>query len=215
MAKTDAPSPRTLLVFAHPALERGRVNPGMAEAAAALPGVTLHDLYEAYPDFTIDVRAEQKRLWKHDLIVLQFPLYWFSMPALLKEWLDLVWVRDFAFGSVRKLAGRTLMCAVSTGSNRDAYGEDGLYRYSMDEFLRPLQHTAEYCGLTWAEPFVLHGREAASPVDLARGVARYREHLGRVLSGVVPPERPVKLVAADGRTLGGAPAQSQTQGGRG
>lgn len=191
MATPDA-APRTLLVFAHPALERGRVNPAMADAAATLPGVTLHDLYEAYPDFTIDVRAEQKRLWKHDLIVLQFPLYWFSMPALLKEWLDLVWVRDFAFGRVRKLEGRTLMCAVSTGANRDAYDAAGAYRWSMDEFLRPLEQTAAYCGLAWAEPFILHGREAASPADLARGVARYREHLGRTLAAVEPPPRPAR-----------------------
>ena len=41
---------------------------------------------------------EQQRLADHDLIVLQFPLYWYTGPALLKEWLDLVWLQGFAYG---------------------------------------------------------------------------------------------------------------------
>jgi len=180
----ESASQRTLLVFAHPALERGRVNPAMAEAAASLPGLTVLDLYEVYPDFTIDVRVEQKRLLKHDLIVLQFPLYWFSIPSLLKEWLDLVWTRGFAFGPGAKLKGRTLLCAVSTGANRDAYDREGRYRFDMDAFLSPLEETARYCGLKWAEPFVLHGREAPDDESLARALARYRDHLARTASRI-------------------------------
>ena len=191
MATPDAPAAtRTLLVFAHPALERGRVNPAMAEAASSLPDLTAHDLYEVYPDFTIDVRAEQKRLLKHDLIVLQFPLYWFAPPALLKEWLDLVWTRGFAFGEPGKMKGRTLMCAVTTGANREAYDASGAYRFDMGEFLRPLERIAEYCGLAWAEPFVLHGRETADAGGLARGLTRYREHLERAIAATAPCEKP-------------------------
>src|SRR3569832_2738442 len=107
-------SVRTLLVFAHPALERWRVNPILCEAVADLPNLTVHDLYETYPDFTIDVPAEHRLMLEHDLIVLQFPIYWFAMPSLLKEWMDLSWSRGFAFGEGAKLAGRGLMCAVST-----------------------------------------------------------------------------------------------------
>lgn len=167
---------RTLLVFAHPALERGRINPAMADAVRDLPDLTVHDLYETYPDFTVDVPTEHKRLLAHDLIVLQFPLYWFSMPSLLKEWMDLVWSRGFAFGLGAKLKGRTLLCAVSTGANRDAY-ENGVYRFPLDDFLRPLEETAGYCGLNWSKPFVLHGRDAMDAKGLKSGVDRYRKHL--------------------------------------
>ncbi len=178
---SDTPSARALLIFAHPALERGRINPAMAEAAARLPGLSVHDLYEAYPDFTIDVRAEQKRLLKHDVIILQFPLYWFSIPSLLKEWMDVVWVRGFAYGDGARFAGRTLMCAVSTGGNRDAYGPDGRYLYPMEQFLAPLAQAARYCGLSWAEPFVLHGNEAPDAAALAAGVERYQRRLSGLL----------------------------------
>lgn len=182
------PVARTLLVFAHPALERGRVNPAMAEGVRDLPGLTVHDLYETYPDFTVDVPAEQKRLLSHDLIVLQFPLYWFSMPSLLKEWMDLAWSRGFAFGQGARLKGRTLMCAISTGANRDAY-ENGVYRFPLNDFLRPLEQTARYCGLKWSEPFVLHGREATRPEGLEAGVARYRQRLEAMAGKIKPVAR--------------------------
>ncbi|HYE71568.1 MAG TPA: NAD(P)H-dependent oxidoreductase [Aquabacterium sp.] len=188
-ATASADTPRTLLVFAHPALERGRVNPAMAEGLRDIPGVTVHDLYEVYPDFTVDVRTEQKRLLKHDLIVLQFPLYWFSMPSLLKEWLDLVWTRGFAFGEGAKLKGRSMMCAVSTGANRDAYDPDGTYRFDIDAFLEPLNQTARYCGLKWLPPFVLHGREAMDPAGLEAGVDRYRRQVEKALAKTRPVAR--------------------------
>lgn len=180
---------RTLLVFAHPALERGRVNPAMADAVRDLPGLTVHDLYETYPDFTVDVPAEHKRLLAHDLIVLQFPLYWFSMPSLLKEWMDLAWSRGFAFGDGARLKGRTLLCAVSTGANRDAY-ENGVYRFPINDFLRPLEQTARYCGLKWAEPFVLHGRDAMDPGRLEAGARRYRDRIEALAGQVRPVPRP-------------------------
>jgi glutathione-regulated potassium-efflux system ancillary protein KefG len=183
-----SPSARTLLVFAHPALERGRANPLMCEAVSDLPGVTVHDLYETYPDFTIDVPAEHRLMLAHDLIVLQFPIYWFAMPSLLKEWMDLSWSRGFAFGQGAKLKGRTLMCAVSTGANRDAY-VDGVYRFPLNDFLAPLKQVADYCGLDWAEPFVLHGAQALELEGMEKGMARYRARLEKLAASVQPVQR--------------------------
>lgn len=189
------PAVRTLLVFAHPALERGRVNPSLAEAVADLPGLTTHDLYETYPDFTIDVPAEHRLMYDHDLIVLQFPIYWFAMPSLLKEWMDLSWSRGFAFGKGAKLKGRSLMCAVSTGANRDAY-ENGVYRFPMDEFLSPLRQTADYCGLNWLDPFVLHGAQALELEGMEKGMARYRARLEKVVAAMAPVRRKTRQDAA-------------------
>jgi glutathione-regulated potassium-efflux system ancillary protein KefG len=181
MAKPEAVS--TLVVFAHPALERARVNAALGDAAARTPGVTFHDLYETYPDFAIDVRAEQKRLCAHELIVLQFPLYWYSTPALLKEWLDLVWLHGYAYGDTgRALEGKTLACAVSTGGRQDAYGPGGGNRYTLEEFLRPLEQTARLCRMHWAEPFVVHGAGLLSEQDLSRERERYRSHLNGLIA---------------------------------
>lgn len=175
---TEAALARTLVVFAHPALERARTNPALLAAIQDAPGVTVHDLYEAYPDFTIDVPFEQALLVDHAVIVLQFPLYWYSAPALLKEWLDLVWLHGFAYGqNGTRLRGKTLFCAVSTGGPQDAYGPDGHNRFSVSEFLRPLEQTAHLCGMRWAEPFAVHAAAVLGEAELAACAGVYRERV--------------------------------------
>ena len=74
---------RVLLVMAHPALERSRANSLLWTASEGLEGITRHDLYETFPDFVIDVPGEKRKLKEHDVIALQFPFYWYAMPALL------------------------------------------------------------------------------------------------------------------------------------
>ena len=75
MPAPQSPS-RILVLFAHPALEKSRVNRRLVQAVRDLDGVTLHDLYEAYPDLDIDVAREQELLTLHDVIVFQHPFYW-------------------------------------------------------------------------------------------------------------------------------------------
>jgi glutathione-regulated potassium-efflux system ancillary protein KefG len=82
---------RVLILFAHPVLERSRVNRRLLEAVKDLDGVTIQDLYEAYPTLAIDVQREQDLLLAHDVIVFQHPFYWYSVPAILKEWQDRCW----------------------------------------------------------------------------------------------------------------------------
>jgi glutathione-regulated potassium-efflux system ancillary protein KefG len=146
-----------LVILSHPALQRSRVNATLAEAVRTRPDVTVHDLYRTYPDFLIDVEAEQKKLICHQLIVLQYPMYWYATPALLKEWCDTVLLHGFAFGrDGTKLHGKTLMVAMTTGGDRDAYHPAGMNRFTITELLRPMEATAYLCGLSWAEPFVVH-----------------------------------------------------------
>ncbi|MBC6982551.1 NAD(P)H-dependent oxidoreductase [Caulobacter sp. 17J80-11] len=176
---------RTLLVLAHPALERARMNPALADAAQALPGVTLRDLYELYPDFTVDVRTEQKLLLEHDLIVLQFPLFWYSAPSLLKEWIDAVWLKGFAYGPRGvALRGKTLLCVISTSASAADFTPEGDYRFSLTEFLRPFEQTARYCGLKWAEPFVVFGEDAAGDDGLRRNAEAYRDRLSELAAQI-------------------------------
>jgi glutathione-regulated potassium-efflux system ancillary protein KefG len=150
--------PRVLVLFAHPAFEKSRVNRRLVGAIADLDGVTVHDLYEAYPDFRIDVAAEQARLVDHDVIVLQHPFYWYSAPALLKEYLDLVLEHGFAYGSQgHALDGKVLMNATTTGGAEVAYQVCGRNRFTMRQLLAPFDQTAFLCRMTYLAPFVVHG----------------------------------------------------------
>ncbi len=175
-----------LLVVAHPALERSRANQRMMDAALQVSGVTLHDLYETYPNFTIHVRAEQKRLLDHAVIGLQFPLYWYSTPALLKEWLDLVWLHGFAYGAGGEaLKGKRLFVACTTGARAEAYGAEGHNRFTMEEFLRPLEQTAHLCGMAWEKPFILHAAAAKTELALQTGADAYRRRLAALAAVAV------------------------------
>lgn len=173
-----------LLVLAHPALERSRANRALAKAVKSLPGVTFHDLYEVYPDFVVDVDLEQQRLLAHDTIALLFPFYWYSTPALLKEWLDLVWLHGFAYGKTGDaLRGKRLFVACTTGGGQDLYAPEGGNRFTMDEFLRPLEQTAYLCGMDWEKPFVAHSASICDDAGLKSRAMAYRTRIA-ALTGV-------------------------------
>lgn len=149
---------RILVLFAHPALNKSRINSQLVRAIADLEGVTLHDLYEEYPDFHINVKREQQLLVEHDIVVWQHPFYWYSSPALLKEWQDLVLEYGFAYGHEgTALQGKKCLSAISTGGSQQAYQRDGYNYYTIAELLTPFAQTARLCGMDYLPPFVVHG----------------------------------------------------------
>lgn len=146
----------------------------MAAAVRELPGVTFHDLYEAYPDYDIDVPAEQARLAAHERIVLQFPLYWYSVPPLVKQWFDLVLEHGWAYGSQgRALEGKVMQVALSAGGREQAYGPGSFNGYSIAQFLAPVEATARLCRMRWAEPFTVMGTHAMQGGDIREAAGRY------------------------------------------
>lgn len=148
---------RTLVQFAHPALERSRVNQRLFASLASEEGSTFNDLYEHYPRFSIDVAREQELLASHDLIVFQFPFYWYSVPALLKEWMDLVLQPGWAYAGGLELADKRWLTVVTTGGTTASYEKQGKNRFTMRELLSPLEQTAYLCGMHFLPPLVFHG----------------------------------------------------------
>ena len=131
---------KILVLFAHPKRQASVVQRAMLRSIDGLDGVTIADLYAEYPDFDIDVAREQQRLLDHDLIVLQHPFYWYSSPAILKEWQDLVLENGWAYGpGGTRLAGRFLMSAISTGGSEEAYRNEGRNRFEHHGAARALQ----------------------------------------------------------------------------
>jgi glutathione-regulated potassium-efflux system ancillary protein KefG len=170
-------APRTLVLLGHPQLSGSRINAALADSVRDLPNVTFHDIHAAYPDRRIDVAAEQRLVRDHEVIVLQFPFHWYAMPGFLKQWLDEVMVRGFAYDSGPLLCGRTLLVATSTGGTQDAYRAGGRHGFTMAELLRPLEQTAHRMGLAFAEPLVLHDVRGVDDEALARHARRYRDLL--------------------------------------
>lgn len=149
---------RILILFAHPALEKSKINRHLVEAVTGLDAVTVHDLYETYPDFHINVKFEQDLLRSHDIIVFQHPFYWYSSPAILKEWQDLVLEYGFAYGQKETaLRGKKFLSAVTTGGGKKAYCREGTNRFTIRELLLPFEQTAYLCGMEYLPPFVVYG----------------------------------------------------------
>lgn len=170
---------RLIVYYAHPGHPYSQSNQPMADVASAVDGITLVDLYRDYPRFDIDADTEQQRLLDHDVILFQFPMFWYSTPSIIKEWQDLVLEHGFAYGSGGdKLKGKTLMLAITAAGPRDAYSAGGYQHYPMRDFLRPLEQTARLCEMRFAPPYVLYGSlKAPGDGRLERHVAGYRRLL--------------------------------------
>ena len=169
---------RVLVLFAHPALEKSRVHRRLVREAIGLEGVTLHDLYEEYPTFDIDVQREQELLLAHDLLVLQHPFFWYSTPAIVKQWEDLVLEHGWAYGSAGiALHGKQLLSLITTGGGASAYQHEGYNRFTMRELLSPIEQTAVLCGITYLPPYVIHGTHRMTPDDIERAAGQYRRLL--------------------------------------
>jgi len=161
-AAVGAPARRILVLFAHPSLTRSEANRPLLAAARALDGVTCVDLYAEYPAFEIDIDREQQRLRAHDVVCFQHPLYWYSTPAILKEWQDLVLEHGFAYGAGgTALHGKLFFSACTAGGPEAAYCAEGYNHFTIRELLQPLEQTAYLCGMTYLPPFALFGARTA------------------------------------------------------
>ncbi|MEX0332695.1 MAG: NAD(P)H-dependent oxidoreductase [Puniceicoccaceae bacterium] len=164
----------TLLQFVHPALEKSRVNRKLLQKARSLEGVTVNDLYERYPDMCVDAKLEQALMEAHPSVVFQFPMYWYSSPALLKEWFDIVLQYGWAYGGTGKaLIDKRVRIAVTTGGSEKSYSRTGHNRYTMEELLRPLTCTLELCGMRVGEPFFIHEALHLKSEELEQAINAY------------------------------------------
>ncbi|WHS58176.1 glutathione-regulated potassium-efflux system oxidoreductase KefF [Pseudomonas sp. G2-4] len=165
-----------LIVYAHPYPDQSRVNQQMLKRASSHPDVVVRSLYDLYPDFDIDVEAEQRAVEQARLVVLQHPMYWYSMPPLLKLWIDKVFTHGWAYGrGTTALKDKSLLWAVTTGGEPDHFqigAHPGFFVLAQ-----PLQATAIYCHMRWLEPVVVHGAYAADSAAQHAQIEHYGARL--------------------------------------
>jgi glutathione-regulated potassium-efflux system ancillary protein KefG len=168
---------RILVLFAHPALEKSRVNRRLIADSAA-SAVTFNDLYEHYPDFDVDVEREQELMVAHDVVVFHHPLYWYSVPALLKQWIDLVLEHGWAYGSGGDaLRGKWLVNAITAGGGQTTYTPEGLNRHTLRQMLAPIEQTAWLCWMKFLPPYVVHGAHTLERGDIDRHADDYQQFI--------------------------------------
>ena len=140
---------KILMVVAHPDIEASLGNRGIIENFRKLqPDVETDELYKLYPDFKIDVKKEQEKLLRADFIILQFPMFWYNAPALMRQWFESVLEHGFAYGSKGKfLEGKKLMLSITTGSPVEDYREGGKQNFTIEDLCKGFHQLANLCSM--------------------------------------------------------------------
>ncbi|MBU0480163.1 MAG: NAD(P)H-dependent oxidoreductase [Proteobacteria bacterium] len=149
---------KTLVIFAHPDVEHGSIaNRIILSHLSKMAGVEIRDLHKMYPDFKIDRQKEQKALLGADLIIFQFPFYWYSTPGILKQWQDEVLTYGFAYGSAgNKLDCKEFVVSTTIGGPAESYCSEGFNNFTVDELLKPLEQMANLAGMKFNRPIISH-----------------------------------------------------------
>ncbi|TGL46773.1 sodium:proton antiporter [Leptospira kemamanensis] len=169
---------KILVLLAHPYLERSKANQMLLDSIPLSENITLRDLYELYPHFTINVKEEQSLLLNHDVILFQHPLYWYSCPPLMKQWIDSVLEDGWAYGiNGNALKGKKWIQAITTGGSQVAYTKEGFHGHLIEEFLLPFQRTAELCQMDYHKPFLVQGTFHLREEEFQKESIRYRNFI--------------------------------------
>ena len=175
---------KVLVLFAHPRFEKSRVNRALLAALAGAEQITVHDLYEQYPDFNVLRARERELLLSHQIIVWQHPIYMYGPPALVKQWIDVVLDHGWAHGpDVNTLADKIVFNAVTTGGTRQSYSAGGVNRFTLQELLRPFEQTAHLCRMVYLPPFAVQGTYLLNRDELLSCSTMYRRLLDRLSRG--------------------------------
>ncbi len=186
--------PKVLIQFAHPALSKSRVQKTLIHYCQNIEGVTFNDLYEQYPDLYIDIKREKELLLQHDIIILQHPFFWYSGPAIIKQWLDLALEYNWAYGPNGKaLIGKKILNAISCGSRKEAYSTTGLHQHPLTDFLLPFKQTASLCKMEYLPPFVIHSAHKLTQPAIEKYGEQYAAILKALVSGIITTDDLQKL----------------------
>lgn len=177
-----------LIILAHPNLANSQINKALISAVKNSiknnDNLTIHDLYFAYPDGVIDIDIEQEKLQKADVVIFQHPFYWYSAPALLKEWFDLVLQFDYAYGpNGNALKGKQWLSVITTGGSKFAYCTEGHNRFTIRQLLTPFDQTAHLCEMEFLPPFVAHSSRnlGKTPDKLTQLCEQYQSFVAELL----------------------------------
>ncbi len=171
------------LIYAHPYPKHSHAGKALLHAVHDLPGVRVRNLYELYPDFHIDVAAEQQHLSESQTIVLQHPLQWYHAPALLSLWFEKVLAYGWAYGrdkngqTAHALHDKRMLWVTTAGGEQNAYRVEGSNHFSLEQLSAPIQQTAQFCGMTWLKPYTVYHARHLSKVQLMQAGEGYRDRL--------------------------------------
>jgi glutathione-regulated potassium-efflux system ancillary protein KefG len=172
-----------LYLFAHPNFSQSVTNKALLEEVLQHSQFLVRDLYEIYADFHIDVKREQELMKDYDGIILHFPMRWYSMPSLLKEWIDVVLTPGFAFGPKgNKLEDKLLVPVITAGGSQASYQYEGANHCPLPMYLLALEQTARFCKMHYVRPIIFYGVHRYNEEQIWKAREDFREELTKLVS---------------------------------
>lgn len=136
--------------------------------------------------FVDELKAEMEKLEWCDVLMFNFPMWWFGMPAILKGWIDRVFAMGFVYGAGKGVyengiyANKTAFITLTTGGPMQAYGQSGK-NGDINTLLYPIHHGVFYfTGMTVLPPFISFGPARSTIDELNDEIKRYREYLNNI-----------------------------------
>ncbi len=171
----------TLMILAHPQFEHSIANKTISDIVSQEElDLEIRNIHQLYPNYQIDVKAEQAALLAHDLVILQYPMYWFNMPAILKIWFDEVFTYQFAYGAQGyKLQGKYLLPSLTIGQPEVNFKEKD--RFLVDDFLQSVKKSAEYAQMNYLSYVALYGISTVSGCSESEVRSRATLHAQRLI----------------------------------
>ncbi|MCE7053446.1 NAD(P)H-dependent oxidoreductase [Algoriphagus sp. AGSA1] len=179
----------TLIILAHPTFEKSVANKTIIEELEkSNVEIEIRDLHQLYPDFKIDPKVEQEFLVRHDTVLFQYPFYWYNMPAILKQWFDVVFEHQFAFGSKGdKLKGKNFLASFTVGGKEKDYTLLEKHHFRVYEFCKNLEQTSYFAQMNFIDPiysFRASKADGYTDEEITRSAKAHADRLIHQLMGM-------------------------------
>lgn len=157
----------TLLLISHPNFSKSKINKALVDIARKKTHVIIRHLDEIQKNNTYPMEEEIALLKSASSIIWQFPIYWYSAPASLRNWQDQI-LSPIVYGPDNFLKGKKLRVVCSAGASEDTFSPTGLNRFTIEQMLCPMQMTANASLMIWQKPFVTYGASSISEEQMKK-----------------------------------------------
>ena len=137
--------------------------------------------------FDPKILNEMEKVKRCDIMIWQFPLWWFGVPAILKGWIDRIFAAGFAYGGGKmyesgKFSGKRAMLSTTTGAGKEAYQTNG-FQGNMNKILWPIHHgILEFTGFEVLDPHVVYNPKALNQVQIQEEFRQFERRLEKVIA---------------------------------
>lgn len=161
---------KIVVIGGHPDYQKSVANRAVLEEFHALvPEAEIVRLAELYPDFKIDAVKEQQRLTPAEMIIFDYPFWWYSAPSLMHRYIEQVFLHGWAYGTGgNALKGKNLVLSFTTGAPEEAYQRREGFMHTLEQFLPAMLETAHFTGMTYRGAVYSYDMACYDPSDKAR-----------------------------------------------